>query len=458
MTRAALIGASASGTGKTSLCVGLGVALRRRGLRVRFGKVGPDYLDPFWLQAASGYPCVNLDPWMHGWSGVHRRFNHLQHGADVCLIEGVMGLYDGPDARFNDGSSADVARFLNIPVLFLADAQGCSRSYAALVKGFCDFPGAPRFAGYLANRVGSQCHARMLCEALSTIDLGGQWFGALPQCPSSVVLERHLGLIHPEEMGDLEKRLEMLGDFVEAHVAIEDLLQAIPEITLATSASNSSRKVSEIRCRIAVAKDAAFNFYYPEMEMALRAAGVKIEFFSPMQDDKLPDDVQGVVLGGGYPELYARQLSMNHSMRRALNDHAEHGGLIYAECGGLMYLSNGIIQDQERFPMLGILPVWTHMEKHMMRLGYVEIFLRQRCILGNSGNVLRGHEFHYSRLDGSPRGWNQAYLCRDVRGGSERAEGWCSGNILASYVHLPLDVFPDSIEYLVRCCQEVKRE
>jgi cobyrinic acid a,c-diamide synthase len=456
-TRAFLIGATSSGTGKTSICSGLGLALRRRGLKVQFCKVGPDYIDPTWLSLASDNQCINLDIWMHGRDGVRTRFQKACAGADICVIEGVMGLYDGVDSRSSEGSSADVANLLGVPVILLADAKGCARSFAAVIHGFANFQDAPTFIGCIANRVGSSKHGAMIRESLQGVSNAGTFFASIPDQAFPSIDSRHLGLHMATDTPKAIDTITGIADALEKNINLDDLIHSLPYLTL-EKPKQKSLTPPEVRCRLAIAKDEAFCFYYPEWVMALEAAGAEVVPFSPLHDQMLPDNCDGLLLGGGYPELYCKKLSENNSMIQSIRNHAGTGKLVYAECGGLMYASQGIRTAEGDFPMLGILPAWTMLQGRLSRLGYVQATLRRDCMLGKSGDILRGHEFHYSQLESDPDGWECVYTCSTPKGDSVRQEGWSNGAILASYIHLPMDVFPMAIEALIQttCNQSLK--
>jgi cobyrinic acid a,c-diamide synthase len=453
--KAFLIGATSSGTGKTSICAGIGRALRRRGLRVQFCKVGPDYIDPTWLSAASDRQCVNLDIWMHGRDGVRTRFQQVCADADICIIEGVMGLYDGVDARSIEGSSADVANLLGVPVLLIADASGCARSFAAVIYGFAHFPDAPEFLGCIANRVGSSRHGTIIHESLEDVPNAGTFFASLPDNSFPSIDSRHLGLHMAAGTSEAVRVVNGIADAIEHHVNLDALLHAIPLLP-GNNSEYTSVKQPPVRCRLAIAKDEAFCFYYPEWVHALEAAGAEVVPFSPVHDQTLPDNCDGLLLGGGYPELHCKELAGNDSMLQSIRNLAAAGKPVYAECGGLMYLSQGIRTADGNFPMLGIMPAWTQLNNHLHRLGYVQLTLQKDCILGKTGDTLRGHEYHYSQLESDPDGWECVYSCFTPKGEREWAEGWRWKNILASYIHLPMDVFTDAIETLIHTASKAR--
>ncbi len=471
--KAFLVGATSSGNGKTSICAGLGRALRRRGLKVQFCKVGPDYIDPTWLSLASDNQCINLDIWMHGRDDVRARFQKACAGVDICIIEGVMGLYDGVDSGSSVGSSADVANLLGVPVLLIADAKGCARSFAAVVHGFVNFPDAPKFLGCIANRVGSRNHGSMIHDAVQGLTVmdkpndtvgsrpnvyneTGSFFASIPDNAFPSIDSRHLGLHMATDSAGALQIIERIADAIEHNVNPGELINSVSVLTSALSDRKTAGTgcdlslLPQTRCRLAIAKDEAFCFYYPEWVQALESAGAEVVPFSPLHDQKLPDNCNGLLLGGGYPELYCKKLSENNSMVQSIRDHAGTGKLVYAECGGLMYLSRGIRTADGDYPMLGILPAWTKLQDRLSRLGYVQATLRKDCMLGNSGDILRGHEFHYSQLESDPDGWECVYTCTSPKSDTIRLEGWSNGTVLASYIHLPMDVFPKAIETLIQ--------
>lgn len=434
MIPALVIAGTQSGVGKTSITLGICRALARRGVRVQPAKVGPDYLDPIHLTRAAGCACWNLDPWMMGEDYVRRRA--AEASADLLLIEGVMGLYDGADAANDDGSTAQVARLLDAPVWLVADAHGAARSFAAMVHGFASFPGAPRITGVIANRCGSPRHQAILREALASANLP-PLLGAIAKGGLPALGSRHLGLVDDELP---LATLDALADAVERQLELP---------TCAATPGAPPMAAPPATCSLAVAWDAACGFAYADLWEALAARGVVIRRFSPIADAAIPE-ADGLYLPGGYPELHAERLSANQPMLAGLRAFCASGKPVYAECGGLMLLSSGIgLRDGRRLPMAGVLPAWTRMLPRRSALGYAEATLRADACLGRAGSVLRGHEFHYSELESAPTGWDPAYTVASHRGVPACA-GWRSGAILASYLHLHLASRPDSIAAFAR--------
>lgn len=455
---ALVIAGTGSGVGKTSLSLAIVAALRRKGLCVQTFKVGPDFLDPSYLSLASGRPCYNLDGWMTGEAYVRTLYARAVAGADVALVEGAMGLFDGADPASSEGSTAEIARWLCAPVLLVLDAGGMSRSAAAMVKGFAGFEAGVNVAAVVANRCGSERHASWLAESLRGASLP-PLVGGIPRGAFPVLRSRHLGLATADRRILTE---EVLGAFVgalEKGLPTEELMKLMRRSGPVTGAAASSDLPGRERnVRIGVAWDEAFHFYYPDNLDALEAAGAELVRFSPIRDDRLPEGLGGLYLGGGYPEEHAEALSGNGPMKEAVRRFAEAGHPVYAECGGLMYLAEGVERrDGVRHPFLGLLPSWARMLDRPKRLGYAEVTLTKDTLLGRRGETLRGHEFHYSELAGDPparSGWNTAYLLTDRRAGGEVKEGYGRGRVLASYVHLHFASRPGCVERFLSLCEE----
>ena len=454
-----VIAGTQSGVGKTSIAVGLVRLLTRKGLRVQTFKVGPDFLDPTYLALASGRPCYNLDSWMCGKPYALDLFLSKTADADFALIEGVMGLFDGASPETSEGSTAEIARLLVAPILLVANAKGAARSFAATIKGFHTFERGSSISGVIANQCGSQRHASWLADALRSASLP-PLIGAVSQGGLPVLPTRHLGLLTAnkatldpsvfDSLADaLERQLEVQGIIALARHQSLDLVKGW-KYSQGLLASGAARK----SIRIGIAEDKAFHFYYPDNLEALVEAGASLLPFSPLADAALPDNLDALSIGGGYPEEHAEELGGNAAMRNSVRQFVGAGGALYAECGGLMYASQGIeTSDGGRFPMLGILPVWTRMRAKRKVLGYVEARLTANTLLGKTGFVLRGHEFHYSELvenSTTPAGWKPAYELRYRRENSIRLEGFLRGRVLASYAHIHFASNPKAAESFVR--------
>jgi cobyrinic acid a,c-diamide synthase len=482
-----VIAGTQSNVGKTSLTLGLVTLLRRRGLRVQTFKVGPDYLDPTYLARASGRPCYNLDGWMMGRAHVETLFHRASANADIAVIEGVMGLFDGADPASAEGSTAEIARWLDAPVLLVVNAHGMARSLAAVVHGFVTFDPLLRVAGVIANRCGSGRHAQWLSESLKAAALppllGHVERNSLPELPS-----RHLGLVTADPANLSPALLDKLADTLGASLSLDAILQAAntpgsagvpPASSGGANEERNQKRASPIlrpsfastslaggppalpgaaqaehrQLRLGVARDEAFHFYYPDNLEALEQAGCECVPFSPIKDSVLPPNLNGLYFGGGYPEEHAAALAANQGLLQRIRRFAAAGGWIYAECGGLMYLAEGIeTRDGTRHAMLGLLPAWTRMSQRRNALGYVEVTLSRDSLWGRCGASLRGHEFHYSELIGNPAAdsqWQTAYAVKRRQSDAVAAEGFQRDRVLASYMHVHFASRPEAVRHFV---------
>jgi len=449
MVARVVIAGTASGVGKTTVTVGLVRALQARGLRVAVFKCGPDYLDPTYHARAAGATCHNLDGWMMGRAAVAQTFAHTTRDADVALIEGVMGLYDGVSPTGDEGSTAELARWLGAPVLLVCDASGMARSIAALARGFAAFDPALALAGVVANQVGSRGHLDLLRKATA-----GQpgVVGGLPKAPELAFPERHLGLRTADRDAVPEALLAAWGARVEQWLDVDQILAiarrapALPVIEDAPVAAAVAR-----RCRIGLALDEAFHFYYDDNLRRLEQLGAELVRFSPVHDVRIPD-VDGLYLGGGYPEVHAAALAANQTMRADVAAFAAAGRPIYAECGGLMYLARQIeTLDGQRHAMAGVIPGEVAMRDRLVALGYVEVETQAPTSLGGPGLRFRGHQFRYSELTLTGE-VDHVYTVRRRRGGEVTHEGYRLGHTLASYVHAHWASNPMAARGLVDAC------
>jgi cobyrinic acid a,c-diamide synthase len=448
MTARLCIAGVASGVGKTTVTVALAAALRARGLRVAAFKCGPDYLDPTYHARAIDGVSHNLDGWMMGRAAVLATFARAAAGADVALIEGVMGLYDGASPDGEEGSAAEIAKWLDAPVVAVVDASGVARTLAAVGLGLRAFDPALALAGLVANRVGSRGHLELLqraCRQYVPV------VGGLPVDEGRAFPERHLGLrtadaaVVPDALVQAWAATFAEWNDVDAFLA---LARSAPPLAPPPENRSLSATVDAAKCRIAIARDAAFHFYYDDNLARLRELGAELVPFSPLADARVPD-ADGVYLGGGYPEVHAAALAANEPMRQSLRALAAAGAPVYAECGGLMYLADAIVTRDGSFPMVGLVAGTAVMHDRLQALGYVEVETQRRTILGGAGLRMRGHQFRYSTLEGA-RG--DAYSVRKRRGGSVFAEGYGDGNVLGSYVHVHWASNPLCAQGLVSAC------
>ncbi|MGE4159273.1 MAG: cobyrinate a,c-diamide synthase [Planctomycetota bacterium] len=423
-----MVAGTHSGVGKTSVTLGLARALRQQGRKVSAYKTGPDFLDALWLAAATGSAPRNLDAWMAGPS-LRNLFAQSARKADLIMVEGMMGLFDGVSPSHEEGSSAELAKILGLPVILVVDASAMARSVAALVKGFQTFDPDLHLAGVIANRVGGPGHAQMLAEALAP--LGVPLLGALPRMETSMP-ERHLGLKTPES-GESTSLLDSLASMMAQHADLTRIGQLL--LTKPLSLEETSKEEPSFRRgtthRVAIARDEAFHFYYEDNLDLLRSLGVELQPFSPLRDASIPTDCNLLLLGGGYPEEHARDLSRNTSMLGSLRAFAAKGR-IYAECGGLMYLSQRLASlEGDSIPMAGLIPGTCVMGSQAAQIGH-RMISTQGPWLG--GLELRGHEFHYSHLE--PDTTRPAARLRHPRRGEWRADGFASPALFATYAHL----------------------
>lgn len=443
-----VLGGVSSGVGKTTITCALIRAFVRRGLCVAPFKCGPDYLDPSYLSRAAGRTAHNLDSWMMGKEALGSTFARTAQGADLAVVEGVMGLFDGASPSSEDGSTAQIAKWLGAPAVLVVDAGGMARTIAALLGGFARFDPELCLAGAICNRVGSPRHLQLLREALAkdapTI------FGGLPKKLDATFSERHLGLIEARKNEVSDEVFDALADLVETWIDLDGLLSLAKEQPVEVPEPRDLAQASEPRVRIGVAQDEAFSFYYPENLALLAAKGAKIVGFSPIHDQELPE-VDALYFGGGYPELHAGALANNESMRRAVLDFVRSDRPVYAECGGMMYLSQGIETMQgERFAMVGALSGVAKLQPKLVALGYVEVSTKKDSILGPEGTSYRGHQFRYSMIEEvNPDAVGALEICRR-RDGKATSEGYWSHGTVASYVHAHWASNPEIPASLVR--------
>ena len=433
MTKALVVSGTHSGCGKTSLTLGLLAALARQGFKPAPFKTGPDFIDPGLHELACGVKSHNLDSWMLPSPVNQEIFARHAYGADLAVIEGAMGLFDGacgsPQAP-DLGSAAHMAKLLGVPVLLVIDASGMATSAAAVAQGFAGFDPKLTLAGVVFNRVGGPGHRRCLNEAMAQTGL--PVLGLLPKFKAQPIPSRHLGLITAQDFAAPPGWLRDLADWVQEGLDLPRLLNILPNLPLSPPADHEASPV----VRLGVSRDRAFCFCYAENLRLLRQAGAELIFFSPMSDPGLPKGLNGLYLTGGYPELHAEVLTANRAMRRDIKEFCGSGRPVYAECGGFMYLMEAIWDLQGRkWPMAGVFPYRTRMGESFAALGYREVNFSRPTPLGGPGTTARGHEFHYSRVAEAPAG-PFAYVAHNARGEVTALEGLMRDNVLASYVHL----------------------
>ncbi len=449
-----LISAPQSGSGKTTASLGIMAALVRRGYAVAPFKCGPDFIDPGYHRAVTGSPSINLDGWMCCEEFVRETFLSRLAGQvkPVAVIEGAMGLFDGLGASSRDGSSAQIAAITGAPVVLVVNARGMAASAAALVSGFSRFDPQVRLAGVIFNNVGSDTHAALLREALASHCPEMVCFGCILRDESLVIPSRHLGLVTAEDNPLPPEFIGQLADMAERCLDLERLAglkippgppfvkggESAPAEEVATAppfAKGGAGGISPVR--IAVARDRAFCFMYEDNLRLLQEAGAELVFFSPLDHNALPAGIQGIYLPGGYPELFAEQLADNAPMKNAIRDAVAADMPVYAECGGLIYLTEGIDASgsQTAADFVGVFPVRCRMLPRRKALGYRQAELTADTVIGSRGSLLRGHEFHYSEIGTMPHEVGRCYLV-SRRGVTLGPEGFRLRNCLASYIHL----------------------
>jgi cobyrinic acid a,c-diamide synthase len=385
-------------------------------------------------------------------------FSRAAKDADIAVIEGVMGLFDGSDPESSEGSTAEMARWLDTPVLLVVNVHGMARSLSAVVKGCVEFERGLKIAGVIANHGGSDHHKDWLTQSLKSASLP-PLLGAIPRGSFPTLPSRHLGLITADSRNLPPKILEVLADVLEKNLSADTVLEIAKNASpLSIPGPGREANPRPKRVSIGVAYDRAFHFYYPDNMDELKLRGGDLIFFSPLQDTKLPEGIDALYFGGGYPEEYAETLSENGEMQEAVRQFAGKGRPLYAECGGLMYLTQGIETIRgERYPMVGLLPIWSRMLNRLKSLGYVEVTLTNNSLWGERAAVLRGHEFHYSELIGPPLDdprWTQVYRIKRRRSEKILTEGFQNNNVLASYIHLHWASQPRNVETSVNQCAE----
>jgi cobyrinic acid a,c-diamide synthase len=434
-----VVGGTHSGVGKTTVATGLLAALRRAGHRPAGAKVGPDFIDPGYHAAASGRPPRNLDPWLCGPETIPALAGRASAGAGLLVVEGVMGLFDGA-ADGTPSSTADVARLLDAPVVLVVDASAMSTSVAAVVHGFATFEPDVRVAGVVLNRVGSDGHEILLREALEPS--GVPVLGALRTDDRLTWRDRHLGLVPvAERPKDVATALDRLAAAVAERVDLEAVVQLASAAPARTVGPVPVPGAAPRRTRVAVAGGAAFTFTYSDTLDALVAGGAEPVPFDPLRDEALPEGIDGLLAGGGFPEVYAAELAANRPLLADLRRRVEAGLPTWAECGGLLWLGRSL----DGHAMAGVLPAEAHMTERLT-LGYRHVSAAHLSPVGPPGVEFRGHEFHYSTTQ--PAG---DALVLSSRFG-ERPEGWATPTLLATYVHHHPGGDPGPVGRFVAAC------
>ncbi len=457
-SRIVLAGAH-SGVGKTSISAGLMAALTKKGLAVQPYKVGPDYIDPAFHTFVTGRQSRNLDSWMLSEATVRSLFLAQAPAPTegLSVVEGVMGLFDG-HREAGLGSTAHVAQVLSAPVVLVINGAALARSAAALVHGYNTFQRGFRLAGVIVNLVSGPSHYQLLKEYIEK-EAGVPCFGYLEKNPELALESRHLGLVPSVEVADLEIRLNLLARSASATLDLEGLL------TLAASAPDMEEPSAQYRplpgppVRLGLARDRAFNFYYQDNLDLLTQMGAELVPFSPLSDPHLPPDLDGLYIGGGFPEVFAAELAANESLRAEIREALERDLPAYAECGGLMYLGQRIVdQDGHKHWMVGFFPHQSSLTPRLQNFGYVTVTFDRDTPLGPAGTVIRAHEFHHSRLEGEALDSRLPDHVATIR--KSAARSWTGGltrrNVLAAYPHLHFHANPALASHFLNQCRQFR--
>ncbi|MEE4362384.1 MAG: cobyrinate a,c-diamide synthase [Desulfotignum sp.] len=487
MIKGFVIGATGSGTGKTTLTLAILAWLRARGMTVAPFKVGPDFIDPGHHARIAGRTSYNLDSWMLSKAYNRRLFHEQSRGADLAVVEGAMGLFDGYDAITESGSTAQMAKWLDLPVLLVVSAKGKARSAAAVVKGFETFDPDLTLAGVVFTFTGSKRHYAYLKDAVEQT-CTTPCLGHLPRNDAIVMPERHLGLTTAEEHVILPAVIDSLVSLVNQGLDMDRLIANLLDPAkrsesiknenmpkpgvgkeragLETSAESQTAAGSIAKSfsktpRIAVARDKAFCFYYPDNLAMLENAGACLVFFSPLTDDSLPEDIDGLYLGGGYPELFADRLSQKPVLLSAVKIHSRQGMPIYGECGGFMFLCKALWPKDHDQPvaMAGCFDLEVRMSGRLRSLGYREIFFAQDTVIGARGARVRGHEFHYSSVVSDKAGlYDNVFDVTSRAGQDVQVQGYQIGQTLGSYLHVHFGSNPDIPRCFVENCRKFRKQ
>ena len=426
-----VISGSTSGVGKTSITCAIIYGLKKRGHTIQPFKVGPDYIDPSYLSSISNNETKNLDVWLMGKNELMKSFVNSST-SDISIIEGVMGYYDGFGGKTNHASTHHVATLLKSPVILVLDASKTSRSIAATALGFTKFHRNSRISGIILNKIGSKKHEILCRSALENLKI--PIIGVVPKNTENILESRHLGLIPVVEQKQLQRKIKQVSQQISDYLDFEKLVKICKNVEQIPKTKLQKFKKSNIS--IAVALDSSFNFYYHDNIQALRREGAKIKFFSPISDKKIPN-CDSIYIGGGFPEVLGKKLSQNHSMKKSIKQAAENGTPIYAECGGLMYLTKSIKHNNQKYKMIGLFDAETEMTKKMT-LNYTQGRIISNCLISSPRNF-NAHEFHYSKIHNISKDAKFLYDLKIGEGISSKKDALSEYNVVASYCHLYFD-------------------
>ena len=448
-----IIAGTTSGVGKTSITLGILYILKNLGFKIQSFKIGPDFIDPSYHYFVTNSPSYNLDSWLMGKKGLINTFEKYTIGKDIAVIEGVMGLFDGAGGKNNFASTAQIAKILNSPIILVIDASKAARSIAAIAYGFMKFEKGLKIKGIILNKISSNRHFNFIKDAFEN-KIKIPIVGVIYRNQELIFSERHLGLIPREELDDKRRKViinsaKVLSESLDAE-KIVGLIRPLQNETVRKKKIDTGKEQNNQSIKIAVALDESFNFYYQENLDTLQKKGAQLIFFSPLNDPRLPEEVDGIIIGGGFPEILARNLSRNQSMMRAIKKRAESQIPIYAECGGLMYLSKSIKEGpssykndkipeskgnfNKTYRMVGLIDAITNMTDQLT-LNYTQGKVINESLFGNIDRV-RGHEFHFSVMENISNDSKFSYYLNKGKGITNQKDGIVVYNTLASYTHL----------------------
>jgi cobyrinic acid a,c-diamide synthase len=452
--RRLVIAGTGSGVGKTTVTIGIMAALQQKGYTVQGFKCGPDYIDPSYHSAVTGRVSRNLDSWMFPHDTVREIVSRASKGADISIIEGVMGFYDGKSPLEDTGSTAEISMITESPVLLIVNCASMARSAAAIVKGFQMLSTGPNIIGVIANRVGSKGHFELVKAAIEQ-ECNVPVVGYLKKEQDIDLPSRHLGLIPAIERGELAPFFEKLGNLITETIDIERLYELSQATELPHTSTDLFEQHEDKNVCIAVARDEAFNFYYQENLELLEAYGAKLCYFSPLHGEEVPTEADGLYLGGGFPEEFSLQLANQEASKESLRTAITSGLPTLAECGGFMYLTESIASTSgEDYPMIGLIPGKVRMQEKLAALGYREIFGTNGNFLIDENQEAKGHEFHYSTFEASGDIAN-AYETKSRFG--KRKEGYLNANLVAGYTHFHFASNPKLAERWIQACVKQKQ-
>lgn len=448
-----IIAGTTSGVGKTSITLGILYILKNLGFKIQSFKIGPDFIDPSYHHFVTNSPSYNLDSWLMGKKGLINTFEKYTIGKDIAVIEGVMGLFDGAGGKNNFASTAQIAKILNSPIILVIDASKAARSIAAIAYGFMKFEKGLKIKGIILNKISSNRHFNFIKDAFEN-KIKIPIVGVIYRNQELIFSERHLGLIPREELDDKRRKVilnsaKVLSESLDAE-KIVGLIRPLQNETVRKKKIDTGKEQNKQSIKIAVALDESFNFYYQENLDTLQKKGAQLIFFSPLNDPRLPEEVDGIIIGGGFPEILARYLSRNQSMMKAIKKIAESQIPIYAECGGLMYLSKSIKEGpssykndkipeskgnfNKTYRMVGLIDAITNMTDQLT-LNYTQGKVINESLFGNINRV-RGHEFHFSVMENISNDSKFSYYLNKGKGITNHKDGIVVYNTLASYTHL----------------------